>query len=95
MSDPITQDVRHSVDTMITYAVRRAYPDADDATRTQLEIAYAMRQYGRYAAATDRFGPDHPMCRAMIEFAADRSKPIGDEVDRLSMLAIENQTSED
>lgn len=92
MLAPITRDVRDDIDRMITYAVRRAYPDVDDAARTQIEIAYAMRQYGRYAAATDHFG-NHPMCRAMLEFAVARATPIGDEIDRLQMLSIENQSS--
>jgi len=95
MTTPIAQDVRDDMDRMITYAVRRAYPGVDDAARTQLEIAYAMRQYGRYAATVDRFGPDHPMSRAILEFAVARAMPIGDEVDRLAMLFIENQSDED
>ena len=91
---PISEAVQNDVARIVTFAIRKAHPGVEGDLETHLLIAYALRDYSRYAAS-DRFGPDHEMTRGLLDLATSLAVPIGDETNRLAMIAIENETTED
>jgi len=91
---PISEAVQNDVARIVTFAVRKAHPGVEGDLETHLLIAYALRDHSRYAAS-DRFGPDHEMTRGFLDLATSLAVPIGDETNRLAMIAIENETTED
>jgi len=88
MSDPISEDAQNHAARIVTGAVRAAHPGVEGDLETHLLVAYSLRQYARYAAAADRFGPEHEMTRAFLDLATSLAAPIGDETDRLAMAAL-------
>ena len=94
MFAPNSEAAQNDVARMVTHAVRKAHPGVEGDLETHLLISYALRDYSRYAAAVDRFGPDHEMTRAFLDLATSLARPIGDETSRLAMLAIESQSAE-
>ena len=91
---PISEAVQNDVARIVTFAVRKAHPGVEGDLETHLFIAYALRDYSRYAAS-DRFGPDHEMTRGLLDLATSLAVPIGDDTERLAMAAIDSQTPED
>lgn len=88
MNAPISDDAQNFAARIVTTAVRAAHPGVDGDLETHLLVAYALRQYGRYAASADRFGPEHETTRAFLELATSLAAPLGDETDRLAMIAL-------
>jgi hypothetical protein len=91
MTAPLSEAAQNEVARIVAHAVRKAHPGVEGELETHLLIAYALRDYARYAAAVDRFGPDHEITRAYLDLATSLARPIGDETSRLAMIAIENQ----
>jgi len=90
MNAPISEATENHVARMVCHAVAKAHPGVEGALESHLYIAYALRQHARHAAS-DRFGPDHEMTRAYLDLATGLAGPIGDEIERLAVLAIETQ----
>ena len=91
---PLSEAIQNEVARSVAFAVRKAHPGVTGEIETHLLIAYALRDHSRYAAS-DRFGPDHEMTRAFLDLATSLAVPIGDETERLAMVAIKSQTDED